>query len=135
MSSFNPDFILIDDSRLDCFISQKIISSTCPAATIQSFIDADDALKFIINRPSGSHSIPTIILLDIQMPVMNGFDFATAFENLPEEVISQYVIYMVSSSTNESDRIRIGNYPCIKHLYNKPLTKNIIQEVINDLFA
>jgi DNA-binding response OmpR family regulator len=132
MSPINPDFILIDDSRLDCFISQKIIISTCQTATIQSFMDAENALKFIINRPPGSHSIPTIILLDIQMPVMNGFGFATAFEKLSETIVSQYVIYMVSSSTNESDRIRIGNYSCIKQLYHKPLTKNIIQEVINN---
>lgn len=135
MSTPHPDFIVIDDSRLDCFISQKIISSTLQNATIQSFINAADALDEILNRQNRSAKNPTIILLDIQMPVMNGFDFADAFENLSEIIKSGYAIYMVTSSTNESDLIRAKNYPSIRRLYNKPLTRSIILEITNTFYT
>lgn len=128
MSDLIPEFIVIDDSRLDCFISEKIIKNTCADCPVRSFNEATEALQVI--KETSSTKNKTIILLDIQMPVMNGFDFAEAFENLAEEQKAGYSIYMISSSTNETDRIRIGNYPCIRHLYKKPITKDIVTELL-----
>ena len=126
-------FILIDDSRLDCFISEKIIKNANPDYSVRSFAEAEEALEFVKNAPLAKQIIPTVILLDIQMPVMNGFEFVEAFEKLPAELKSAYAIFMVSSSTNETDRIRIGNYPSIRHLYKKPLSKKVIVELVDQL--
>jgi len=130
MSSAKPNFIIIDDSRLDCFISEKIIKNSGYSESVRSFTEASEALQFIKNTPYTAYTAITIILLDIQMPVMSGFDFAEAFERLPIDQKAAYIIFMVSSSTNESDRIRIGNYPSIRHLYKKPLTKEVITELL-----
>ena len=127
-----PNFIIVDDSRLDCFISEKIIRNVSGQGnSVLSFSEAVEALRFIENSAPPPNSVKTIILLDIQMPVMTGFDFVDAFEDLPGELKSSYAVFMVSSSTNESDRIRISNYPSIRHLYKKPLNR----DVINDLIA
>ena len=127
-----PNFIIVDDSRLDCFISEKIIRNVSgPENSVLSFSEAVEALRFIENSTPPPNNVKTIILLDIQMPVMTGFDFVDAFEELPGELKSSYEVFMVSSSTNESDRIRISNYPSIRHLYKKPLNR----DVINDLIA
>jgi len=134
MSSLQPNFIVIDDSRLDCFISEKIIRNSGNSGFVRSFTEASEALQFIKDAPIVNDP-KTVILLDIQMPVMSGFDFAEAFENLSEEKKSCYIIFMVSSSTNESDRIRIGNYPSIRCLYKKPLNKDIINELIEQVFV
>ena len=128
-----PHFIVIDDSRLDCFISEKIIKNAYDQHSVRSFTEAEEALEFVKNTPLAEQRMPTVILLDIQMPVMNGFDFAEAFEKLPFEQKSGYAIFMVSSSTNETDRIRIGNYPSIRHLYKKPLNKEIIGDLVDQL--
>lgn len=130
MSYAVTNFILIDDSRLDCFISEKIIKNIEPSNSVRSFSEAGEALKHIANTPATENLPKTVILLDIQMPVMSGFEFAEAFEKLPPKQKAHYVIFMVSSSTNESDRIRIGNFPSIKHLYKKPLNKEVIKELI-----
>jgi len=133
MFPVHPRFIVIDDSRLDCFITEKIIKNTNAELSVRSFTEAGEALEFVKNSPPANQSVPTVILLDIQMPVMNGFDFAEAFEKLPVELKSAYAIFMVSSSTNETDRIRIGNYPSIRHLFKKPLNKEVIAELIDEV--
>ena len=130
MSNAVTNFILIDDSRLDCFISEKIIKNIDSSHLVSSFSEAGEALRHIESTPARGNFNKTVILLDIQMPVMNGFDFAEAFEKLPPEQKADYAIFMVSSSTNESDRIRMGNFPSIKQLYKKPLNKEVINQLI-----
>lgn len=131
MSSVLVNFIVIDDSRLDCFISEKIIRNTGYSKSLRSFTEAEEALKFIKDTPLiSADERKTVILLDIQMPLMSGFDFAEAFERLPDDKRSAYMIFMISSSTNETDRMRIGNYPSIINLYKKPIDKEIIEELV-----
>ena len=130
MSFVLPNFILVDDSRLDCFISEKIIKNTGQSSSVRSFIEAEEALTFIKSTPPNPNQTKTVILLDIQMPVMSGFDFADAFEKLSDEHKRSYMIFMISSSTNETDRMRIGNYPSIKALFKKPLNKEVIEDIV-----
>ena len=124
MAQYNKlNFIVIDDSKLDCFIAEKIIKNTGKCESVRSFLQAKDALQFI------STSIPddlshTIILVDIQMPVMNGFEFVEAFESLPGNVVNNYTIYIISSSINENDLHKVHNYKSVKQFLNKPLTSN-----------
>lgn len=117
------NFIVIDDSKLDCFIAEKIIKNTGKCEAIRSFLQAREALDFIAATPHEDNS-HTIILVDIQMPIMNGFEFVEAFEKLPAEVISHYTIYVISSSINENDLQKVHNYKSVKQFLNKPLTSN-----------
>ncbi len=116
-------FIVIDDSKLDCFIAEKIIKNTGKCESIRSFLQAKDALSFIASNPPDDTS-HTIILVDIQMPVMNGFEFVEAFEKLPPEQIENYTIYVISSSINENDLQKVHNYKTVRQFLNKPLTSN-----------
>jgi len=117
------NFMVVDDSKLDCFIAEKIIRNTGKCESIRSFLQARDALAFISSTPPEEHS-HTILLVDIQMPVMNGFQFVEEFEKLPEEIISKYTIYIISSSINETDLNKVHNYKSVKQFLNKPLTSN-----------
>ncbi len=131
MSAFIPDFIVIDDSKLNCFIAEKIIRNNDIDTIVHVFMEATEALEFIKIRPNLPDPIRTIIILDIQMPVMNGFEFVEAFEKLPESIKVQYDIFMISSSVNESDHNRISNYPSVKELLVKPLTKEMFSYIID----
>ena len=117
------NFIVIDDSKLDCFIAEKIIKNTGKSESIKSFLQAQDALEYIKGSPSDDNA-HTIMLVDIQMPVMNGFEFVEAFEKLPTDVIQNYSIYVISSSINDNDLKRVHSYITVKQFLNKPLTSN-----------
>lgn len=128
-----PHFIIIDDSHLDCFIGEKIIQNTGTFSSVKSYIDATEAYNAIKNSDQASTEPITIIVLDIQMPVMNGFQFVEAFEQLPENIRSKYVIFMFSSSINENDKNRLENHPSIRRFYSKPISKDIVASIVESV--
>lgn len=132
MSVQFPHFIIIDDSRLDCFIAEKIIQNTGTFSSVKSYMEATEAFEIIKNKEEGGDAI-TIIVLDIQMPVMNGFEFVTAFEKLPSEIQLKYAIFLFSSSINENDKNRLKNHPSIIRFYSKPISKETIAQMIEQV--
>lgn len=133
MSVQFPHFIIIDDSRLDCFIAEKIIQNSGTFSSVKSFMEATEAYETIKNKDEDADNNITIIVLDIQMPVMNGFEFVSAFERLPQETQSKYAIFLFSSSINENDKNRLKNYPSIIRFYNKPISKETIAQMIEQV--
>ncbi len=122
MTAHKKNFIVIDDNKLDCFIEQKIIANTGISDKISLFLEAREALAFIKNSVSDKNGEKIIILVDIQMPLMNGFEFVEAFENLPRDIQDDYLIFMLSSSINENDLNRVRNYKSVKQIISKPLS-------------
>jgi len=133
MSTQIPNFIIIDDSRLDCFIAEKIIQNSGTYSSVKSYMEATEAYEAIKNGLIGDDSIITIIILDIQMPVMNGFQFVEVFEKLPKEIQSKFAIFLFSSSINENDKNRLDNYPSIIRFYSKPISKDTVAQMIEQI--
>jgi CheY-like chemotaxis protein len=116
-------FIIIDDSELDCFVIQKVIQRAFKNTGIISFKNAGHALDAI--KEHGVKSKPTIILLDIQMPLMNGFEFIEEFEKLNPGLRDCYTIIILSilSSTRAPASIYTAfNKRTVGSIIEKPFT-------------
>jgi CheY-like chemotaxis protein len=122
-------FIIIDDSELDCFIARKIIGQIIHNAPIETFLAARDALAHIAARPINSQDL-TIIILDLMMPVMNGFQFIESFEKLPQALHDKYFMVALTSSMNKKDLNRLHNYLIVKDVLDKPFTAQKMNAVI-----
>jgi len=131
----NLSFIVIDESDLDCFIAQKIIQFVYQSSSVMLYQNAMSALETISNC-NVIMDMPTIVLLDLQMPVMNGFEFVEAYEQLPLHVTEQYRIFILSSTRNKRDISRLLSFKSVNGIVEKPLTKEKIKKLVNlDLFG
>ena len=125
-------FIVIDDSKLDCFIAEKVIRNTGKCESVQSFLQAKEALDYI-KKDIAEKPYPVIILVDIQMPVMNGFQFVEEFEKLPAEITNKYKLYVISSSINVIDLSKVHTYDSITEFLNKPITSNNLSLLLSKM--
>jgi CheY-like chemotaxis protein len=128
MNKDKKNFIVIDDSKLDCFIAEKIIQTSGKSKAVKVFLQASEALEYI-KALSPAEVEHTIMFVDIQMPMMNGFEFVEAFNTLPDNVKSDYSIYMLSSSINENDIAKVRSMPIVKQFINKPLTIDAVKQI------
>ncbi|SRR5258708_22579405 len=130
-------FIVIDDSELDSFVTKKAIEYTDKSLNIKTFDNAQHALDSIRKNHSGENSnISTIILLDLQMPLMNGFEFVEEFEQFPPEVQKKYMIIVLTILTSKrhpNDIYRILNHSAVNRIIEKPFTKEKLLSLLVEL--
>ncbi|MBO9611864.1 MAG: response regulator [Dyadobacter sp.] len=113
------NFFLIDDSAFDLFIYEKLLIKSGITNSVKTFNSARDALKHLIGQ---AESLPdTIILLDLQMPDMNGFEFIDEFDQLPEALRQKVRIFMLSSTIDTRDIEKAKASQHIIDLLPKPL--------------
>ncbi len=115
--------MLIDDSEIDNFVNQKVIEMSRFAGEIQIFQSPIEALSYLKQNIKNETALPNIILLDIRMPVMDGFGFLDAFEKLPEEIRKYCKIIMLSTSDSIEDLNRVNKCKYVSKFLNKPLSE------------
>lgn len=122
---------LIDDDAIQLKVSSKMIERVIPIRKIVSFPGADVALDFIQEHRSDPEELPDIILLDLNMPEMSGWDFLDIFEEIRESLPKKVRIHILSSSQDEKDIQRSRNYESIRGYLVKPLTREKILSLLN----
>ncbi|MEW2921755.1 response regulator [Muricauda sp. ANG21] len=131
------NFMLIDDNEIDLFVNRKFIERTVGDVEILTFIRAKKALDFLsslsIHTSSDYHFLPDIILLDLNMPEMGGFEFLDAYSRLQNKSLTKTKIFMLSSSTNVKDRVDADRHIACQGFLSKPLSCEIVQKILENL--
>ena len=123
--------VLIDDNHHDNFYHQFIIEDADCAEKIIAFNRAEEALTYLELALVGGLIPPELIFLDINMPMMNGFEFMDEYQQLNLTFKNKIRIVMLSTSLNPADQKRASSYKDISAYYSKPLTVAILDELIN----
>jgi CheY-like chemotaxis protein len=122
--------IIIDDNEDDLLFAQINVQRCGEEADLKQFLRASDALAFL---DSGQVAGPTLVLLDINMPVMNGFDFLDAYERLPIAGRPTMMVVMLTSSMDERDRQRAFSYASVKDYLRKPIARTEVAGLLRSL--
>jgi CheY-like chemotaxis protein len=112
--------LMVDDNENDLLFTRIALQRSGVDYEVQAFERARDALALLSARPD--HGID-LILLDINMPVMDGFAFLQAFEALPAGHRARTVVVMLSSSSDPADHGRAAGHACVRGFLSKPLDK------------
>lgn len=121
---------LVDDDEIANFIGQKVIESTRLAKQIKVFASSLEVLNFLKANSSDPELLPEIILLDLNMPIMDGFEFLSEYVMLKQFIEKKIHIYIVSSSLSTIDHHRIKIISETPDFIIKPLTKQKFERIV-----
>jgi len=121
-------FVLIDDDPMNNLISKLTIEMTLGQTDVRAFVNPENALEFFQNEFSAVHDAYALLLLDIHMPSMSGWEFLEMFDNLSFEVKDRVKICILSSSIDDRDKERSYANKNVLDFLVKPLTdKDILR--------
>ncbi|HSJ68008.1 MAG TPA: response regulator [Anditalea sp.] len=124
MYSFDS-IVLIDDDPINNLINKRLISKLEICPNVDEFLEAEKALCTIQAMGSNGH---LLILLDINMPVMNGWDFLHQYIEVCN--VREDKIIVLSSSIDFQDRQKAKEFECVSGFIEKPLTPDKLKNVL-----
>lgn len=111
--------LIVEDDPMVSFLHEALLVKRDICAHPESFMNGIEAIEYLVNDASGDSDSRYLILLDINMPLMNGWEFLEALEDL--EVSKRTEVVIVTSSPDSKDRERAGKCNLVSHYLEKPL--------------
>ncbi|MCX7999945.1 MAG: response regulator [Leptospiraceae bacterium] len=129
--SMNPfsAVILIDDDEITNYLHKQVLNHSQITDTVYVLLNGKEALDFFKDL-NGSFEGELLVLLDINMPIVNGWEFLEKYKHLPVPK-DRIHIFILTTSENPRDYERAQEYSfLIQGFFRKPLTKEKISEFI-----
>lgn len=127
------DFVLVDDNEIDLFLHERVIRLQGISSRVYPFSNVSKALDYLESFRDNVDGYPeTVILLDLMMPEMDGFEFLDHFENFPEVLQEKTRIFIVSSSLDFGDMSRSNAHHLIEKTLKKPLNADDLRAALKE---
>lgn len=127
--------MLIDDNNIDNFINEKIIKTSGFAVNVYKHTSIASGLEFLKNMETikrfFSDIIPEVIFLDINLPILDGFQFLEEFERFSSELKERIKIVILTSSINPSDVEKAKTYERVVNYHSKPLLAKDLKNILS----
>ncbi|MGZ3901752.1 MAG: response regulator [Bacteroidia bacterium] len=120
--------IIIDDDPLNNFIIRQNVKLISASVEVIEFTNPDKAFEFMAKNSSASFD--TLVLLDLNMPQVSGWDLLDKFSALDPGIKAGYIIYILSSSTDTNDQDMANKHPEIKKYLIKPISPADLKKVL-----
>lgn len=120
----SKSILIIDDDEINNFIIRKRINSLGSSFATKYLLSGESALSYLQDCVTSQRNLPNVVLVDIQMPGMDGFEFLEEFEKRFKEQLNETSLYVLSASANPNDKERAATYKCVKGYFTKPALPN-----------
>jgi CheY-like chemotaxis protein len=129
-SSQALSILLVDDDEINNFISIKLIKKALLTTEIMACLNGKFAIDQLVEiQRKDPNKLPDFILLDINMPIMNGWEFLDEYKRLNIDPLGKTKIFIISSSVFSNDINKARSYPLVKSFISKPLSVEKIKEL------
>ncbi len=129
------DVLLIDDDTIYQFVACKTLESTGYVNQIKVYSNGQEAYHFLEKNMKNPSELPDVILLDVNMPVMNGWQFLDVYQLLKQSLSKEIQVFLVTSSMNDQDREYSKKYNCVQDYIVKPLVKEKISQILSSAIS
>lgn len=124
--------LLVDDDEASNFLHSIFINKLEMDIEVNSATNGQEALDFVLNKGQDKIALPCMVMLDLRMPIVDGWEFIKMYEEqVPKELKEQLMIVLVTISDNEKDKERAKNNPHIVDFAQKPLSDTTFKKIIN----
>ncbi len=127
--------LLVDDDPDDNFLHQLVITESGLCDEVRVAESGLEAIRYLTQTGQPDYLRPDAILLDINMPGMNGFEFLEQYHNLPDGLKSRVVVVMLTTSLNPTDQTRAIRSAEVNLYQSKPLTQAMLQTIVDQHFS
>lgn len=116
---------LVDDSSIFCYIFEKIVEKYDKSKIeLMVFDNGKTAFDYFAENKNEALVIPTLMFVDINMPILNGWELLNAFIMSNSPLLDKTIFFIVSSSDNDIDINKSKEYSFVKDYLHKPLDKD-----------
>ncbi len=129
MDKENLRILIIDDDEINNFIAARLIDKIPVKTHVNTRLNGLEGLNYIKDNLEHQENLPDIIFLDINMPIMNGWEFLDEFEHVKDSIGKVIHINMLSSSVYNDDISKAKTYSAVNKFISKPLTVDKIKEL------
>lgn len=126
---------IIDDDPIFVYSLKKLISLRNYCDEVFSFPNGADALEALKNANNTGILMPDIILLDINMPIMDGWEFLVEYAKLKPEINTPITLFILTSSINDQDIKRAKAIEAVNNYITKPVTQAKLVEIFGEPLA
>ncbi|RSK34648.1 response regulator [Hymenobacter metallilatus] len=127
--------LLVDDDTTTNYLNRKLLERLEVADHVLVALNGQEALQVLATEcAKATPACPALVLLDINMPLLDGFGFLAAYQQLPLATQQSLVIVMLTTSVHPRDLQRLQQLPVAGFL-NKPLNAAKVQQVLHDYFS
>lgn len=126
--------LFVDDDEITNYLNVRLVQKLKIANEIKVATNGLEALDLIKNNKKAGEKCPSLIFLDLNMPLMDGFQFLETFSQLEDCSIPPRIV-VVTTSTNNKDLDRLQHYSFISGYINKPMTTEKLRRVLDEVYA
>jgi CheY-like chemotaxis protein len=121
---------VIDDDPIYTFLIKRVIDEAEVSLKSIFFKNGREALNYFTEHKDDSEKLPQLVLVDINMPILDGWQFMDGFAALATTFPKNITVYISSSSTDEDDFQRALETPHVLELIPKPISSELLRELV-----